>query len=123
MEENLAEEFITKLASTEDSGNILTQFYSRAFDFPFDGRMIGMFRKLIKMYGRYTVFFSLIDIYEMPDVNHQKIFGLIQYFCKKRLEGKSKVLNDSMMEELHTYERRIKEMKKEKLSVRSPFDE
>lgn len=124
MEENLADEYLTKLASTfEDAGIILTQFYSKAFDYPFDRRMIGQFGKLVKMYGRYTVFFSLVDIYEMQTVNHQKIFALIQFFCKKRLEGKSQTLSDGMMQELHEYEQRIKEVRKLKLKIRSPFDE
>jgi hypothetical protein len=123
MIEDLANDYIQKLEIADNPGSILTKFYSELFDLPYDVRMIGQFNKCVKLYGRFTVFMSLMDMYDIQDLNHQKIFSLIIYLCKKRFNMENSDAVSDMQDEIKEHERRIKEVKKSKLEIRSPFDE
>jgi hypothetical protein len=123
MIEDLANEYIEKLEIADNPGAILTKFYSELFDLPYDVRMIGQFNKCVKLYGRYTVFMSLMDMYEIQELDHRKIFSLITYLCKKRFNRENSSSPSDMLDEIKEHERRVKEVKKSKLEIRSPFDE
>jgi hypothetical protein len=121
--EDLGNTYIQKVETADNPGAVLTKFYSELFDFPYDVRMIGQFNKLVKLYGRFTVFLSLMDMYDIQDLNHQKIFSLITYLCKRRFNTENSNAVSNMQDEIKEHEKRIKEAKKSKLEIRSPFDE
>jgi hypothetical protein len=96
--ENIADLFYEKLGTAESPGNILAQFYNSIFDQPNSVQKIIMFNKLIKVYGKYIPFFAILDLfsYEKAEVT-ENMFGLLSYYCKRRLEQKTElvVLNDA----------------------------
>jgi len=121
--EDLGNTYIEKVETADNPGSILTKFYSELFDMPYDVRMIGQFNKLVKLYGRFTVFLSLMDMYEIPELNHQRIFSLITYLCKKRFNMENSASASDMQDVIKEHEKRIRENKKTKLEIRNPFDE
>jgi len=123
LDENLANEYLDKMEKADNPGAVLASFYAKLFDFPFDSRMIPLFARSVKLYGRFIVFMSLVDMYEIPNLDHQKIFALINYLCKKRLMAGSSTAVSNMKDEIREHEQKIKELKKMKLEIRNPFYE
>jgi hypothetical protein len=123
MEENLAGIYLDKVLKSDNPGVALNEFYSRIFGFPFDNRMISAFGMLVKMYGRLNVFSALLDISNMETVNHTNIIGLITHITRRKFTETAPHLEDGMMENIKENEKRARDLKKEKLEIRSPFDE
>lgn len=96
--ENIADLYYEKLGKTEKPGNILATFYEGIFDKPHSIQNIIMFNKLIRVYGKYIPYFAILDLfsYEKAEVG-DNMFGLLSYYCKKRMEQKAElvVLNDA----------------------------
>jgi hypothetical protein len=88
MSENLADFYFQKLYTEKNVGLLLARFYCEAFDLQINKSIIITFNKLLKMYGRETIFFSIMDMYDMENINHDKIYPLITYLCKRRMEKK-----------------------------------
>jgi hypothetical protein len=123
MEENLAGVYLDKVLKSDNPGVVLNEFYSRIFGFPYDNRMISAFGMLVKMYGRLNVFSALLDISNMTTVNHTNIVGLITHITRRKFIEVTPYSEDGMMESIKENEKKVKELKKEKLEIRSPFDE
>jgi hypothetical protein len=96
--ENTADLYYEKLGSTDRPGGVLAKFYEITFDRPYSVKDIIMFNKLINVYGKYIPFFAILDLfsYEKAEMS-DNMFGLISYYCKKRMEQKTEmiVLNDA----------------------------
>lgn len=96
--ENIADLYYEKLSVTTNPGNVLAKFYEGIFDRPQSVKDIIMFNRLVKIYGKYIPFFAVLDLfsYEKAEVN-DNMFGLLSYYCKKRMEQKTEtvVLNDA----------------------------
>jgi hypothetical protein len=94
--ENIADLFYEKLEKADRPGNILAKFYEGIFDKPTSVQNIVMFNKLIKVYGKYIPFFAILDLYGFEG-EVTTPYGLLSYYCKKRLEQKTAivVLNDA----------------------------
>lgn len=90
MEENLAGIYKEKLDKEANKGAILASFYWSAMDLEYNPKDIIMFNKLLKMYGRDAVFISILEIYDMPDVDLTNIYGLLAFFCKKYFSSRNK---------------------------------
>ena len=86
------------LLKADRPGAVLSKFYEVIFDRPYSVQTIIMFNKLIKVYGKYIPFFAILDLfsYEKVEVT-ENMFGLLSYYCKKRVEQKMAVvvLNDA----------------------------
>jgi len=85
--ENLLELYWEKLEKEASRpGNVITRFYSALFDVPTNKSQIIMFNKLIKLYGRYIVFYSVLDLVSVRDLNHDSLYGLLHAMCRNRFE-------------------------------------
>jgi len=96
--ENIADLYYEKLSKDDRPGNILAKFYEVTFDVPYSIQNIVMFNKLVRIYGKYIPFFAILDLFSYEGVEIKtNMFGLLSYYCKKRMEQKTEmvVLNDS----------------------------
>jgi len=95
--ENIAEFYYEKLGSTDRPGNVLAQFFCSVFDFSVTRKEIILFNKLVKLYGRYVPYFAVLDLYSYEGADPSNPYGLLSYYCKRRLEQKSysAVVNDA----------------------------
>lgn len=90
--ENSAEFYYERLSTSTNPGLILAQFFGNTFDRSVGRADIMVFNRLLKLYGRFTVYFSILDMSSMSDVNFDNIYPLLSYFCKKRLDQKYGVI-------------------------------
>lgn len=90
--DSLADAFYSKLEDSENPGNTLANFYSAVFNVPIGVQDIVMFNRLVSIYGKYSVFFSILDLFSFSDANieNNNVHGIISYYCKKRLERQDK---------------------------------
>ena len=90
MEENISESFYKSLEGSQKPVQTLVAFSCSVFDIKFEIiKLYAVMGKLIKLYGRYNVFFSILDAanFDMDDAG--KFYNVIAYYCKKHLEGLS----------------------------------
>ena len=96
--ENIADLYYEKLSKESNPGKVLAAFYETLFDRSYSVKNIIMFNKLVKAYGKYIPFFAILDMFSYEGLEIvDNMFGLLSYYCKKRLEQKTEivVLNDS----------------------------
>ena len=107
--ENLLELYWEKLEKeASNPGNVITRFYSALFDIPTSKKQIIMFNKLIKLYGRYIVFYSVLDLVSIKELKHDNLYGLLHVMCRNRFERahpnsslpKSEILRTSQLMKL-----------------------
>jgi len=120
-EESLAGKYLEMLETLPNPGLTLTKFLFELHDKEFNPNFIGRIGKLVKIYGKITVFNSIcetafVDDFELVDPNK---LGLIRWFCQKKLEDKAEYMDVNLRQLL---EKQKKELPKRKLKVRSPFD-
>jgi hypothetical protein len=85
IQENLAELFFSKLKVAPNPGVILAQFYGAL-----TGREVGRteiigMNRLVKTFGRNSVFFSVIDVSRLKDVTEFP-YGYIFAICRTKLQ-------------------------------------
>jgi len=96
--ENNADFYYEKLGETSNPGPVIAKFYESTFDLSYSVKHTIMFNKLVKMYGKYIPFFAVLDLFSYETVEiSENMFGLLSYYCKKRMEQKTElvVLNDA----------------------------
>jgi hypothetical protein len=77
------------------------------------GNYLVSFRKLVKIYGRNNVYYSILDCSDMNQIDGDP-YRILSYFCKKRLDTKS---NPSGIIDIDEIEKKINKMTKGKISV------
>jgi hypothetical protein len=125
--ENAAEFFYEQLSTTTNPALVLSRFYGEVFDRQYGRSEVIMFNRLLKLYSKFTIYFSILDMTSMDNINFESgTFGLLSYFCKKRLEqkiGESTYNNLIDLEkEITKLEKLIEKQKTTKLKVR-PLNE
>ena len=125
MTDNLSEIYLEKLKTEQNSCLILAKFFCELFTLPLARDKIIIFSKLVKAYSKEDIFFSILDCYDMDNVNTNKIYPLLVYFCKKRLEEKTKTLREDINLSSTSDEilKKIKKTSKQKLIILDPFEE
>jgi len=121
--EPLSQYFLNKLESDEKPFITLTVFFCSAFGIKATPEFFKMFNKLTKMYDKYLIFFAILDVYDMPNVNEltnsYKMQALLSYFIKKKFKSSepthvlTEILNDNKL--------RRQEINKTKLIIPNPF--
>lgn len=75
----------------KNGGLILSRMCGDLFGTRHDGTSIKMFNKLVNIYGRMIVYFSLLDLIDVKNLDTSKtLYPIINYLAKKRLEEMSK---------------------------------
>jgi hypothetical protein len=81
--ENLSEYFYEQLKDTGNPGLCLARFYGETFQRNIGKGEVILFNRMLRLYGRFTLYFSILDMSFMKDINHENIAPLLSYFCKK----------------------------------------
>ena len=89
--EALADIYYSKLKDADNPGLTLARFFCELNDKTIDKDRVILFNRLLKLFGRYTIYFSIMDLfgYEKADLNGN-LYGLLMYYCKNRIEKESK---------------------------------
>jgi hypothetical protein len=82
--ENVAEFYYEKLKDTTTPGKLLMKFYRDLLEKPVGVPEIILFNKLVKIFGKYTVFFSVLDLVNVETIT--SLYGILFSICKDRLE-------------------------------------
>lgn len=118
--ENSSEYYYEQLNTSTNIGLTLSKFYCETFDVRITKSIIINMNRLIKMFGRFTVYFAIIEMFGMADrvVDRDNPAPLLIYFCKKRTEEKYDITMNSSYEDLtkkiKEIEKKIDEVRKEK---------
>lgn len=110
--ENQAEFFYEKLKASVNPGQVLLEFYRDIVSENAGRSEIIMINKLIKLFGRFTVYFALMDLskYENKDLSGN-IYPLVYTICKSRFE---KIHNESFSPTQEPLDKLLKELEKER---------
>lgn len=113
--ENLAELFFSKLNSSPNAGVVLAQFYGALTGVQVGRSEIISFSKLSKVFGRTSVFFSIIDVSRKESFTEFP-YGLLHTICKNKLE--KTLQSDIDITGQHSLERKITDTNKEILKTK-----
>lgn len=120
IEENIVDLYYEKLHSTTNPGLVLAQFFGSVFDRTITRSEIILFNRLLKVYGRFIVFFTVLDMSSMNDINFDSLYPLLSYFAKKRLDQKFGVVmmeSQDLNKVANSLEKQIEKQKKQKLVI------
>ena len=117
--ENQAEYYYDQLSTSTNIGLTMAKFYSGIFGTEISRNIIISMNRLIKMFGRFTVYFAILDMFGMEDRvdNKENPLPLLTYFCKKRTEEKYNISlsasNEDLTKTIKEIERKIASVRKE----------
>ena len=118
--ENASEYYYNILNTTPNIGFALSKFYAETFGVQVTRSIVTNMNRLIKMFGRFTVYFAIIEMFGMEDkvTDKDNPTPLLTYFCKKRTEERYDITLNSSYEDLtkkiKEIEKKIDEVRKEK---------
>jgi hypothetical protein len=118
--ENSAEFYYEKLVNSTNPGLVLAQFFGNIFDRPISRVEVILFNRLLKVYGRFVVYFSILDLTSMTDLDFNNLYGILSYFAKKRLDQKYGIVlveNNDLNKFASSIAKQIEKQKKEKLVI------
>ena len=102
-EKGLADVYYQKLVNENNKGLTMARFFGEIFDISYNTNHIKTFNRLIKLYGYRIVYFALLDSAGTELKDTEKIYGLISYFCKQRLESSNQV--NRVIEKIKEYKK------------------
>jgi|WetSurMetagenome_2_1015567.scaffolds.fasta_scaffold270416_3 hypothetical protein len=109
LEENVAEKWKEQLHTTEKPAELLSTMANTVMGLT--GNHIITMRKLVKIYGRMAVYYSILDTIGMTVEGDP--LRLLSFFCKKRLEAKPVPNNIISVDEIKEKIAEMKEVPKE----------
>ena len=114
--ENQAEFYYEKLKISVNPGQVLLEFFREMTDKEAGRAEIIMINRLIKMFGRFTVYFAIMDLskYQSDQLNGN-LYPLLYTICKSRFE---KIHNDTFSPAHESLAREIASLEKEAEKVR-----
>jgi hypothetical protein len=121
--ENASEYFYSQLADTKNPGLVLNKMFNELFGTKTDINRIKTFNKLVRLYGRFEVYFALLDMANWNNdgdkfQDKSNPYPLIARFIINRLEKKYQSRSDSYGKDLEPFARKIdkliKNLEKEK---------
>jgi len=118
--ENLVDFYLAKLKDTNKAGEILYLFYGKLFNAKWTPATLKQFHRITRTYGRYRVFFALIDIYDSHTSRGKKfitenpyplIVHVIKSSLKKEYEGEMESNKRNLEGYIEEFKRHVKEQK------------
>lgn len=121
--ENTSEFYYEKLKSSTNPGPILASLLCILYDKEVSRSEVIMCNKLVKVFGRFTTFFSIIDMAGSYPDYPENPYPLLYTICKRKFEAVHNGVTTQARESLDGYianiEREIEKMKKQKLRIPS----
>jgi len=84
--ENVSEYYYEKLNNSVSPGPILAALYGSLYGFTYTRAEIIMMNKLVKIFGRFTVFFSVLDMAGTYPERSDNQYPLLYKICKNKFE-------------------------------------
>lgn len=116
--ENQSEFFYEKLKNTQLPNQVLLELLSEVTGRQITRAEIIMINKLLKLFGRFTLFFSILDL---SNVKHLEgsLYGILYTICRNRFEKShsAEIITafESLNREISSIERQIEKLKGEKI--------
>lgn len=109
--ENQAEFYYEKLKASTNPGKVLLELSRELVD-----KELGiiLINKLVKLFGRFTVFFSIMDLSKIEKLDGN-LYPLLYTICKSRFE---KIHNDTFSPAQESLDRQINDLEKAAEKVR-----
>lgn len=85
--ENSSEFYYEKLKGNPSPGSVLASLYCTLYDIEVTRSEIIMFNKLLKVFGRFTIFFSVIDMAGSYPNNVENPYSMLYTICKRKFEA------------------------------------
>ena len=86
--ENSSEYYFEKLKDTPTPGNIIAAMYCTLYNIEVSKSEVIMMNKMVKIFGRFTVFFAVLDMAgSYPDDVVEKPYALLYTICKNKFES------------------------------------
>jgi len=114
--ESLADLFFSKLKVATNAGVVLAQFYGAMLNVEVGRSEIIGLNRLIKIFGRTSVFFAIIDISRKGSPFAEFPYGLLYKICKDKFESSSEA--EMSIYAYDNLDRMITEAQKEILRVK-----
>jgi hypothetical protein len=122
-QEGLATQYKKLMEESNTPGYFITMFYSLAFNITTDQKTIARFSNLVKLYGREVVFYSVLDLLDMENLDHTDIFRLVSYFCKKRISQNLPNRYTDLSKELVKLKVIETKIREKPLKIKNPFED
>lgn len=108
--ENTSEYYYEKLKSTDSPGAILAAMYCILYDTQVSRKETIMCNKLVKVFGRYITFFSILDMAGSYPIQPETPMPLLYTICKRRFESAH---NDTTLQSRQSLEPYLEDLQKE----------
>jgi hypothetical protein len=89
-EESFSEMYYEKIKGASNPIPLFVAMFTSLFNCNNKDQLYSVFARLYKVYDKDIIYFSILDCYDIEDITTNKPYGIIAYFCKKRLENKYK---------------------------------
>lgn len=123
--ENISEFYYERLQTTTNPGLELARMFGSVFERDVGKSELILFNRLLRLYSRFTLYFAILDLASMKDLDFNNLFPIISYFCKKRLEQRQNsplISFESLEKNVLALEKMVRRQEKQKLIAR-PLDE
>lgn len=108
--ENQAEFYYEKLKNSTNPATTLCEFFTEITGRAYSRSEIIMMNKLIKVFGRFTVYFAVMDLSHIVEKMGDNVYGFLYSSCKKRFE---RAHTDSSVAAYESLSREISSISKE----------
>lgn len=86
--ENISEEYFNLIKDSTKPHVVLVEFYCKVFNVNYSNDLFSDIGRLVKLYGRDKVFFSILDMSVMSDIKDKnKPYPLLNHFCMKYFDN------------------------------------
>jgi hypothetical protein len=119
--ENVAELFYAKLEKTQSPGKVLAEFFTSIAGRPCTSSDKIMINGLIKIFGRFTVYFSIMSLSHISGNMSDNVYGYLYSSCMKRFERLHSETSipayENLSKDIETMSKEIEKIKKSKIKM------
>lgn len=120
--ENIVEKYYNDLGTTTNAGLLLARFYGELTSKVIGKAEVILFNRLIRVFGRFTVFFSILDYSSKRELlATEDLYPYLYAICRDRFEKQNEVSYSSSTTNLNkvaeNIEKEINKMNKHKIKI------
>ncbi len=124
MVENLSDKYWNQLHKTSEPMRVLHSFYMELFNRDHNRKDVAMFNKLLRIYNREEIFYTVLDIYDMKKPNLSSPYPLFATIIKNRMKkergGNSLASSRDLTSDIRRKQKRIEEQREIKDTLEIP---
>lgn len=122
MVENLSDKYWNQLHKTTEPMRVLHSFYMELFNRDHNRKDVAMFNKLLRIYNREEIFYTVLDIYDMKKPNLSSPYPLFATIIKNRMKKERGGNNLASSRDLTADIRRKQKRIKEQLEIKDTLE-